>query len=233
MATTLLHCSTHKQIPLGCSSSKRNGVSSSIRLESASYSEYPLGCPAAQREPRQEYSHHNATVRNEVTLMRGPASCAYPCVAYVAEKRNGATAYFCTVRRSRNAFFKFWRWPPSDWYSPGGILDAQGRHFGVIGLYDWTPRPSWLGSFADEFIGGMLFRLMHPNFGLNLANATQLSLSAFKERVEEIVYGVEPRSAVQIKDRERTIQRLASITTFEEVVMFVDWFQRTDGGTVI
>jgi hypothetical protein len=159
--------------------------------------------------------------------MLGPEAVTYPCISYTED---GRRTYY-TVKAGRDRYFRFWRWPPEDWYFPGGILDAEGRHFRVTGLVGWKPRPRWLVHAVDDTFGGLVFRaLCGSKFGLDLSAPSQLTLDAFKDEVSLILYGKEPRSKVQKRDAQRTSGKLIEARSYQEVVLFVDWFQKTDGG---
>lgn len=161
--------------------------------------------------------------------MRGP-DVSYPCIAYT-EEGSSPIRMFYAVKSSRERYFRFWRWPPQDWYFPGGILDSDGRHFRVTGLPGWKPRPSWLVHAVDDTFGGLIFRLLcGSGFRLELSAPTPLSLDAFKHEASLILYGREPRSKTQRRDEQRTGSKLKEARSFREVVEFADWFQKTDGG---
>lgn len=165
--------------------------------------------------------------------MLGP-NVKYPCIAYTEEEKRGRICFFYYVEESRRKYFRFWRWPPADWYLPGGILDSGGQQFRIISLVGWEQRPTWLFGILDELAGGFIFRLLHGReFRLELSQPIALSLPDFKQKFSEMAYGVQPRNEVQLADFMRTKDRLDSCKSFEEVVRFADWFQKTDGGTVV
>jgi hypothetical protein len=162
--------------------------------------------------------------------MFGPKAVMYPCIAYT-EQGHPPTQKYYSVKFNRNTYFRFWRWPPEDWYFPGGILDAEGRHFRVAGLVGWRPRPGWLVHMLDDTFGGLVFRVIcGSKFGLDLSAPTRLSLESYKREVSLILYGSEPRTKVQKRDEKRTGAKLAEARSYQEVVHFADWFQKTDGG---
>lgn len=154
----------------------------------------------------------------------------YPCIAYTEQGRPPPKKFY-SVKLNWNTYFRFWRWPPEDWYFPGGILDAEGRHFRVVALVGWKRRPGWLVHILDDTFGGLIFRLIcGSKFGLDLSTPSQLTLESYKQEVSLILYGSEPMSRVQQRDKKRTGAKLAAARSYEEVINFADWFQKTDGG---
>ncbi len=166
---------------------------------------------------------------------RGPSTVSYPCISYVRELVPSRVGWTYSVRQSAGTFFRMPRWPLRDWYMPGGILDASGNQFEVLDLLGWQPCPAWVRPL-DDVIGWAAFRLLiGRRFQLQLGPPQKLTLDQVKTFIGQMLY-VEPTAKVSRADREieeATRHKLEACRMIPELIEFVDWFQRSDGGRVV
>jgi hypothetical protein len=161
----------------------------------------------------------------------------YPCLKFVDEHVPGRIGATYSVKRSLRHYYSTPRWPPEDWYIPGGVIDCSGRMFEVKRLVGWAPCPRYL-KHLDLFLGGLPFKLLRKRgFGIEFFNPQHLSLAEMQSRVSFFIFGDDTETlrpgGSKAKLRAGAMRQLFACKSFSSVIEFVDWYQRTDGGRVV
>jgi hypothetical protein len=183
-----------------------------------------------ERKKQQQERVGVVTETNSVLLTQ-VKNINFPCVWFSGPFKSGRTKFGCGVIDRKWIIYFTPFWPTIERYLPGGLLDSDGKLYQFKELKGWWPQPKFLPSL----LGGLGFYMSRIAMKFDILSDLPLKLNRveFKEKIIEISIGKKQFESSRLNKDNLAVQKLNDSVEYRELIEWVRWYQKTDGGTVI
>ena len=183
--------------------------------------------------PERESSRKTLKVNAQENLraIGSISDIKFPCIWFRGPYKSSRTKYGYGVIAGK-WFIRFTPfWPALERYLPSGMLDSDGKLYEFKALVGWSASPKLL----PDYLSGLAFclRRIFVKFDVLTEAPVILNKVEFKEKVIEMTIGINQYNASRSNNSILAIQKLKAAKEYSELIEWVDWYQKTDGGSVL